>query len=123
MDILSQVTVSEQQKPLEAKRSSENFSIYGAEELENLLAHFLSDVSADEAWSEFAALKQIKVSSSSYASFSFQQFAESVLGDHGDVFAEMEKFFEIAVVNLIAVLSCEHGLCTNLMLISELGPP
>lgn len=57
------------------QKSSENFSLYGAEKLENLLTHFSCNVSAEEARSEFVTQKQIMISSDPYASCSFQQFA------------------------------------------------
>ncbi|XP_072542830.1 zinc finger protein 862-like [Salminus brasiliensis] len=141
MDILSWFTIFEPKKAIVAKQASENLSLYGAEKLENLFTHFSRSVNADGARSEFAMLKQIMVSSESHASFSFQQFAETVLHEHSGVFTEMEKLIKIALVIPVASVSCERGFSTqnriktkfrnslsntnltNLMLISELGPP
>lgn len=79
-------------------RSSENFSLRDAEKLENLLTRFSCDVSAEEAWSEFAVLKLVLVSSDLYASFSYHQFAETALHEHHGVFTEMEKLIKIAMI-------------------------
>ncbi|KAF7219382.1 zinc finger protein 862-like [Nothobranchius furzeri] len=140
LDVLSWFTILEPKKAIMAKKS-DNFSHYGLEKLDNLLAHFSNYVSAVDGRSEFALLKQTMVSSDSYASLTFQQFAEAVLSDHRGVFTEMEKLIKIALVIPIASVSCERGFSTqnriktrfrnslnnanltNLMLISELGPP
>ena len=55
MNILSGFTVLEPKKASVAKQSSVDFSLYGAEKLENLLTHFSCNV--EEAPSEFAVLK------------------------------------------------------------------
>lgn len=139
LDVLSWFTVLEPKRAIVAKKSG-NFSHYGVDKLNNLLAHFSSNVSAEDARSEFALLKQTMVSSDLYASFSFQQFADAVLSNQAGVFTEMEKLITIALVIPTASVSCERGFSTqnriktrfrnslntnltNLMLISELGPP
>ncbi|MEQ2253606.1 hypothetical protein ILYODFUR_033918 [Ilyodon furcidens] len=107
----------------------------------NLTTYWHTCVNAADARSTFALLKQITVSSDLYASFSFQEFAEAVLSKHSGLFTEVEKLIKIALVTPIASVSCKRGFSkenriktrfrnslnntnlTNLMMISELGPP
>uniref|UniRef100_A0A1A8BG53 HAT C-terminal dimerisation domain-containing protein n=1 Tax=Nothobranchius kadleci TaxID=1051664 RepID=A0A1A8BG53_NOTKA len=106
LDLLSWFTI------LEPKKVRELFSLW-LEKLDNLLAHFSNDVSAVDGRSEFALLKQTMVSSDSYASLTFQQFAEAILSDHRGVLTDMEKLSKIALVIPVASVSCERGFSTQ----------
>ncbi len=113
INLLSWFTILEPKKAIAAKQSSENFSLYGVEKLDNLLKHFSSNVKVPEAHQEFTMLKQVMVSCDSYTSLSFQQFAETVLSEHSHVFTEMEKLIQTAMVIPVASVSCERGFSTQ----------
>ncbi len=113
VDILSWLTILEPRKAIMANSSSEDFSLYGADQLEKLVAHSSANVHAEEARSEFAMLKQVMVSSDAHVSRSFQQFAQTVLHEHSGVFTKMEKLIKTAMVIPFASVSCVRGFSTQ----------